>query len=231
MKSRPPPQTSAGRAGVKARSGRGTAKANNDFFILKMQKGFIMKTTLLIVGASLLSITGTAAETPVFQNMDFEQYAPWTRPANSKHPWNFKGGRAGYWYYNENTVADAEIRTDGAQSGKAYLRLTSPKGTLMFGQIINSKIFPQGIRKAEVSLQVRGKCEVVIYVSGKTPADRLTATVDSPDKWFEVKGTLVLPEKPSWLWIRINSDKAADVDNFRFTPIAESASEKTAEAK
>lgn len=199
----------------------------------KMKKHFVLIITAIL---ALVRIEGNAAESnttqqPIFNNPDFEQYAPWTRPATSKHPWNFKGGKAGYWYYNENTTVDAEIRTDGAPSGKAYLRMSSPKGTIWFGQFIDGlKNFPKGLKKADVSLKVRGKCEVIIYVSGKpaVPGNRLTVNVDSPDKWFEVKGTLGIPETPNFLWIRINSTSAVDVDDFRFTPVADAPASSAA---
>lgn len=196
-----------------------------------MKKHSVFISVLLaLAGVGSTATELTAQQVPIFNNSDFEQYAPWTRPANSKHPWNFKGGKAAYWYYNENTIADAEIRTDGAPSGKAYLHLTSPNGTIMFGQFISDlKNFPKGLKKADVSLKVRGKCEVVIYVSGKSaiPGSRLTVKVDSPDKWFEVKGGLSIPETPNSLWIRINGTEAVDVDDFRFIPASEAASSVT----
>ncbi|OQA84863.1 MAG: hypothetical protein BWY31_02272 [Lentisphaerae bacterium ADurb.Bin242] len=165
-------------------------------------------------------------EGPIFRNGDFEEYGAWKRPANSKHPWNFFGGKASYWYYNETTDADAEIRKDNPPSGKTYLRLIPKKSTAMLGQFVhtNQKAFPKGLKNADVSLKVRGKGEVIIYLSGKSSSgekkNRVTFNVDSPDKWTTVSGTIEVHEQPNALWIRLNSSRSIDIDDFRFAPAA-----------
>lgn len=195
-----------------------------------------MKTVILKTGICALFATCTlippaeaAQNTAIggIRNTDFESVQlNWKKPPKSKHPWTFRDAkRPYYWYYNENTPAEGEVRNDAPAKGKNYFRLHPEKGFVLLGQFF-SKSLPKGVEKMNISLQVKGKGKVQLYISGKNAAKkktRLVFQVNSPEKWFLLQGIIEVPENPNSFWIRYDGTTPLDIDDFQLKAISATA--------
>ena len=66
-----------------------------------------------------------------------------------------------------------------------------------------------------MTMKVRGKGELFTRVFGKKNEGFMTK-IDSPAKWTEIKGTITLPERAKFMWLRITG--TLDIGDIQFAP-------------
>ena len=158
----------------------------------------------------------------LLKNGDFEDIGKPVIKKHLKKQWEYVSGTVPlHWAFNENNTGKAEVRNDGAPSGKNYLRIEGENA--FFGQY---SPFPPDIREVNVRMNVRGKGELFSRVFGNKNEGFMTK-VDSPDKWTEVAGTIRLPENPKAFWFRVTG--TLDFDDIRVLPISVDDDMPTAE--
>lgn len=94
----------------------------------------------------------------IVKNGDFEEAGVQPRKTGAGKKWEYAGGQAPLgWAFNPNNVGRAELREDGAATGKRFIRI---QGTDAFvEQALN---LPDGSHDLKVRLRVKGKGKLLV---------------------------------------------------------------------
>ncbi|MFA6930253.1 MAG: acetylxylan esterase [Lentisphaeria bacterium] len=151
----------------------------------------------------------------LLKNGDFEfsSKRPIQDSTEASRVWQFRSERIPWaWYFNPNNPGQAELcQDDQAPSGQKFLRLSGEN--IFVGQSFE---FIPTENAVQISLFARGSGELCLRLSGKTQHDKIH-TLDSPERWSEIREILPIPELAKLFWMRISGN--FDIDHLQLTPI------------
>lgn len=147
----------------------------------------------------------------ILKNGDFEDAAKPKLKKNPKLNWEYPNNLAPlHWTFNANNKGKAWLLSASAPSGKNVLRVEGVNA--FFGQYLT---VPPAVKQVSVSMQVRGKGEILTRLFGKTQSGFETK-VDSADQWKTVRGSITVPEGTNAFWIRVTG--LLDFDDVKILP-------------